>query len=297
MKKPLFSCVIPVKGERPFFDEALASLKSQGMGDDLEIIVQDADVLTQRHEGTEAQRGEKNSESLSLCVEKNIDGIRWFREGDLGQSDALNKGFAKAKGEWLFWLNADDVLLPGALKNLTQRLRVTEDCGEACGASGVEWIAGTMVTIDAKGRVLRCLRDRGRKEEYAGRPIRVFGPSSFFRKELFERVGGLDVSLRYCMDTDLWCKFREAGVWFEKVGGYVWGFREHPGSITTGAKAPGEQARQNAEVGSMHGRHGIKVTGADVWAMRLRRLFDGSLVGAAFDTLRFKGKDWRRAFS
>lgn len=43
MKRPLFSCVIPVKGERPYFDEALRSLLQQGIGDDLEIIVQDAD--------------------------------------------------------------------------------------------------------------------------------------------------------------------------------------------------------------------------------------------------------------
>ena len=44
MKRPLFSCVIPVKGERPYFDEALKSLQNQGLGDDLEIIVQDGDV-------------------------------------------------------------------------------------------------------------------------------------------------------------------------------------------------------------------------------------------------------------
>ena len=60
--------------------EALDSLYMQGMGDNLEIIVQDADI-----------------------------------EPDKGQSDAFNKGFAKARGEWFFWLNADDILLPGAL--------------------------------------------------------------------------------------------------------------------------------------------------------------------------------------
>ena len=88
---PFFTCVIPVKGERPFFAEALASLESQGLGDELEIIVQDADV-----------------------------------EPDNGQSDALNKGFAKAKGELLFWLNADDVLLPGALKKVRRLIGQVE---------------------------------------------------------------------------------------------------------------------------------------------------------------------------
>ena len=87
MKTPLFSCVVPVKGERPFFGEAIESLKAQGLCDELEIIIQDADI-----------------------------------EPDAGQSDALNKGFAKANGEWLFWLNADDVLLPGALKKVLDRI-------------------------------------------------------------------------------------------------------------------------------------------------------------------------------
>lgn len=41
MSNPLLSCVIPVKGDRPFLKDALASLESQGMGEDKEIIVQD----------------------------------------------------------------------------------------------------------------------------------------------------------------------------------------------------------------------------------------------------------------
>ena len=253
MKRPLFSCVIPVKGARPYFDEALESLLSQGMGDDLEIIVQDADV-----------------------------------EADLGQSDALNKGFAKAKGEWLFWLNADDVLLPGALEKVRDFINRVER------VERVEWIAGDMVVIDGEGKVIRCQKDRGSFRAYEGKPIRVFGPSSFFKRELFERVGGFDVSLRYCMETDLWCRFREAGAWFKKTGSYVWGFREHDGSTTTGAKKPGEQARQDREVAEMHERRCVQMTAGDVRALRLRRLLDGSFIKAIFDTIRFKGKKWSK---
>jgi glycosyltransferase involved in cell wall biosynthesis len=126
MKRPLFSCVIPVKGARPYFDQALESLLSQGMGDDLEIIVQDADVrsggvgelgvgelnheIHERHENGRGVRGRELAVS-----DGGLEVVRWFREADKGQSDALNKGFAKARGEWLLGLNADDVLLPGAL--------------------------------------------------------------------------------------------------------------------------------------------------------------------------------------
>ena len=146
MKTPLFSCVIPVKGLRPFFDEALQSLYAQDMGDDLEIIIQDGDI-----------------------------------ESDKGQSDALNKGFAKARGEWLFWLNADDVLLPGALKSLEFRVKSLE-------FKDVEWIAGDMVLIDGEGKVVRCQKDRGSYRAYEGKQIRVFGPSSFFRRELLDTI-------------------------------------------------------------------------------------------------------------
>ena len=292
MKRPLFSCVIPVKGARPYLDEALESLLSQGMGDDLEIIVQDGDVGMGNGE-----RGTGNGEGIprrpkGVVAEGDAlagvgmgNGVRWYREADKGQSDALNKGFSKAKGEWLFWLNADDVLLPGALKSLELKVKSLE-------FKDVEWIAGDMVVIDGEGKIVRCQKDRGSFRAYEGKPIRVFGPSSFFRRELFERVGGFDVNLRYCMDTDLWCRFREVGAWFKKTGIYVWGFREHEGSTTTGAKKPGEQSRQDREVVAMHERRGVKMTAADVRALRLRRLLDGSFIKAIFDTIRFKGKKW-----
>ena len=156
MSNPLFSCVVPVKGARPYIAEALASLESQGLGEELEVIVQDGG------EGSggvgELVSGGVEGELVSGGVESG--GVRRFREKDVGQSDALNKGFAKAKGEWLFWLNADDVLLPGALKKVRELIMsrepsTSDEVAKAPSTSAATphestftWIAGDTVYID-----------------------------------------------------------------------------------------------------------------------------------------------------
>ena len=252
MKRPLFSCVVPVKGSRPYMDAALASLRNQGMGNDLEIIVQDADV-----------------------------------EPDDGQADALNKGFAKANGEWLFWLNADDVLLPGALQRVKTLIHSTTTTSDY---NSPQWIAGNVVEIDAEGRVIRCLWDRGRKVAYEGLPVRAYGPSAFFRRELFEKVGGFDVSLRYAMDTDLWCKFRAAGYWYQKILEYVWAFRIHEGSKTGSPdKAVEEKRRQRAEILRLNERHHIRDSRLAFLGLRLCKVLDGSYLRGWRDTRRMRG--------
>lgn len=250
MTKPFFSCVVPVKGPRPFFDEALASLKAQGLGDDLEIIIQDADV-----------------------------------ESDSGQSDAFNKGFAKAKGEWLFWLNADDVLLPGALKRVKE---VIDRRG-----TKVDWIAGNDCYVDMNGCVERCMREAGWKRFYHGLPVRTFGPSSFFRRELLEVCGPFDTSLHYCMDTDLWCKFRAAGYWYVKVPHYVWGFRIHGGSKTSGALVGEIPPRMREEIAIVDKRCGMNHWRMRLLMLRVIRLLDGSTLKSTVDTIRFRGKNWK----
>ena len=237
--------------------EALVSLETQGMDGDLEIIVQDADV-----------------------------------EPDRGQSDALNKGFAKSHGEWLFWLNADDVLLPGALKAVKEM--VSDFRFQVSGAARVDWIAGDMMHIDVEGKVIDCRRDWGWKSVYRNQQVQVYGPSSFFRRALFEKCGGFDTSLRVCMDVDMWMKFRERGHWYYKLPRYVWGFREHAGSLTRSkCRDADELKNQWWEISEMQKRHGISPSALDCLRARLLRLISGSYLIGAFDTLRYRGKDYR----
>ena len=247
MNSPLFSCVIPVKGERPFFGEAIDSLKAQGLGDNLEIIVQDADV-----------------------------------EPDAGQSDALNKGFAKTSGEWLFWLNADDVLLPGALKKVLDRINRIDR---------INWIAGDTVYLDEKG-IVKDVRTDAKWRSWFGKHLSVWtgGPSAFFRRELWEKRGGFAADLKYAMDIDLWTRWAKAGERFVGLGDYVWGFRMHEGSKTMGG---GNESAQREERARIDARHGVSSDGFWRGLTRVASVLDGSWSKRISNARRLKGRHWR----
>lgn len=259
MKYPLFSCVIPVKGDRPFFKDALASLGSQDMGDELEIIVQDGDI-----------------------------------ESDAGQSDALNKGFAKTKGEWLFWLNADDVLLPGALKKV-RALISSCALGTSAGKpheGDLSWIAGDTVYIDERGMVKE-VRCDARWRPWFGDKLSVWtgGPSAFFRRELWEKCGGFNVGLKYVMDIDLWTRWAKTGVRFAELNDYVWGFRIHAGSKTMGGRNLDEYRSERA---SLMCKHGVKHETFWRNLTRAASVLDGSWLNRRFDSARLRGCKYNR---
>ena len=247
----LFSCVVPVKGARPFLQEALSSLSRQGLDDDLEIIIQDGDA-----------------------------------EPDAGQSDALNKGFAKAHGEWLFWLNADDLLLPGALAAVRSKIRKAESQGFP-----LEWITGNQLLIDDAGRVLKCsVGHKWHDWLYRHAVPHVYGPSSFFKRELFKRVGGVNASLFYCMDWDLWIKFMKAGARFERMNDYIWAQRQWIGSKTQREMPFQDQEKFEKEIRSMLTENGLSVTASGLFLYRAWRLFNGNYVREGIDTFMMKGK-------
>src|SRR5687768_1094026 len=111
----------------------------------------------------------------------------WVSEKDRGQSDAIAKGFARATGDVLCWLNSDDLYLPGALE--AARRAFDEH---------PEWDALTAyhVRMDAESRIIsahRIPRQSPRLARWGIHPVNQ--QTCFFRRSMYERVGGIDLSL------------------------------------------------------------------------------------------------------
>jgi glycosyltransferase involved in cell wall biosynthesis len=127
----------------------------------------------------------------------------WVSEPDRGYADALRKGFERATGDILCWINAGDLLLPGAL----------DAAREALEATGADMIFGDDFYIDEAGRVISFsrgyVRDLRAAMLYGGwTPLQ---DACFWRRSLYERVGGIDAALRYAADYDLFLRFAMTG--------------------------------------------------------------------------------------
>jgi len=122
----------------------------------------------------------------------------WISEKDGGQSDALRKGFSRATGDLLGWLNSDDILCAGALLKI----------GEAYEASPGSIIAGNVEVFTEnqphRSWIIRQrhLNARDMVAGWSGRAC-YSQPGVFFPKDAYDQSGGIDDSLNWGMDRDL----------------------------------------------------------------------------------------------
>jgi glycosyltransferase involved in cell wall biosynthesis len=143
----------------------------------------------------------------------------WTSEKDRGQSDAIDKGFARATGDILFWLNSDDVLTPGAIARVRKAM-----------ADHPDWdvVTGNSVHIDGQSRILSVHRVPRESWGMMRRGvIHVTQQTCFFKRELYSRVGGLNHDLHWVMDIELWLRMGEAGARWGHLPNVLGAFREH----------------------------------------------------------------------
>jgi glycosyltransferase involved in cell wall biosynthesis len=180
---PLVSIVTPSMNQGQWLEESIRSVLGQDYPR-IEYLVMD---------------GGSTDGSLDL-LRKYQDRVP-FRSGpDGGQSQALRTAYEHMKGEILSWVNADDVYLPGAVATAVRALMADPQLG---------MVYGNAEFIDPEGRALGPavhVAAVGDADPLLRLGDCIVQPAAFFRRTAYEAVGGLDASLHWTMDYDLWLR-------------------------------------------------------------------------------------------
>lgn len=201
-----FSIITASFNQGRFIRECIESVRSQGV--EFEHIIVDA-----------------RSTDETLDVLREYPHLQWASEFDEGQTDAINKGFRQASGDWVMWLNSDDCLRPGALK-MVEEFIVTHPKADV--------IYGECVFIAENGT-----EQAWKKQHRFSGSVLVFcgcyipSTSCFYHRRVIERGVWLDPSFKVCMDFDFYVRIMEAGFQFEFIPAALANFRWHGSNIST----------------------------------------------------------------
>jgi glycosyltransferase involved in cell wall biosynthesis len=151
----------------------------------------------------------------------------WVSEKDKGQTDAINKGFARANGDILAWINSDDTYEPGAVSAAVKYLQEHPEVGMVyadCNFINEDGrVIGRFGSAQTDYRLLR--------QGYVHIPQQTM----FFRADLWKQVGPLDPSFYFAMDYDLWTRIA-ARTELKYLPGQTWAnFRLHSSGKTIAA--------------------------------------------------------------
>jgi glycosyltransferase involved in cell wall biosynthesis len=126
----------------------------------------------------------------------------WISEKDSGQAEAVNKGLRHAHGEIVAWLNSDDIYLPDAVSAAVRAFEAHPDAS---------LVYANMQAVDEQGRVINALTYRQVSLEDL-LCFQIIGqPAAFMRRRAFDAAGGLDTSLHFLLDHQLWIKLARQG--------------------------------------------------------------------------------------
>lgn len=276
LDKPLISIVTVVYNGEKFLEEAIESVLNQDY-DNIEYIIID---------------GGSTDKTVDI-IKKYEDKIDyWVSETDEGQSDAFNKGFSVCQGALVSWLNGDDILLPGAL---------TEVAKTFIKNPSINWIVGNIIWMTEDKKLILARKGENWNTQLAKYGIlNVYGPTTFFTLDLFNKVGKLHNWMHYRMDTELWWRFVEAGESYERLENYIWALRVHKDAKTTGGYFEG------SELSSVNHPSQLQMKKEDEYILKhhINKSIYGKLlinlirsttpryISSLIDSFRNKGKDY-----
>jgi glycosyltransferase involved in cell wall biosynthesis len=232
--RPLVSVVTPSFNQGRFIRETIESVLGQGYPN-IEYLIMD---------------GDSTDDTVKILQEYG-DRLTWVSEPDRGQADAINRGWRRARGQVLAYLNSDDTYLPDAVERAVACLEKHPEAGA---------VYGEGYHVEEAGTIL---------ERYPTEPFSmarleetcfICQPTVFLRREIVERVGYLDESLQYCMDYDLWIRIAQVAR-FVHTPYLLANTRLHADTKTVG-----QAARAHAEILRMIRRHFGRVPPSWIYA-------------------------------
>ena len=224
---PLISIITPSFNQASFIGDALESVQRQN-NENCEHLVID---------------GMSTDGTIDLLRDqtrnKGHQNIFWISERDSGQSEALNKGFRRANGEIIGWLNSDDRYRANCFDHVVQAFKDNPD---------VDIIYGDYLMVDEAGKMLKIRREI----EFNAfillyhRILYIPTTATFFRRRIFKEGNWLDEKLQYAMDLEFFIRLSGRGYRFKHVPHLLADFRMQPGSKT--CRAPHQQRMEHRQV-------------------------------------------------
>lgn len=201
--KPKISIVTPSFNQGQFIEETIQSIINQNYPN-LEYMIIDGGSTD-------------NTVQIIKKYEKYL--TYWVSEKDSGQSEAINKGFARATGEIICWLNSDDILMADALNKVADFFSSNKN---------LDLVNGQTVLIDKNSKIISSHFTLKQKKWYARHGIFYINqPAMFWRRTIFNSTGLLDNDFHTLMDREFLIRVFENDFNVGHLETFLAGFRIH----------------------------------------------------------------------
>lgn len=187
--QPLISVIVPVYNAAEFIPAALESVLAQNYSDYELIVVDDG-----------------STDDLTAVLQPYQSHIHYVRQENAGSAQARNTGLNSARGQFIVFFDADDLMLPGKLRQQAAFLQLHAEIG---------YVQSGWQQIDEDGRFLQTVQPWQDAPELTLESWLQYKPvqlgAIMFRRIWLDRVGGFDPALRQAHDVDLMLRLNLAG--------------------------------------------------------------------------------------
>ena len=224
---PLISIVTPSLNQASFIGEALQSVQSQSYAN-WEHLVMDG----MSTDGTVDLLRD-------MALKREHRKLSWVSESDRGQSDALNKGFRRATGDIIGWLNSDDRYRAGCFEHIVKAFEENPS---------VDIVYGDYLIVDESGNPFQIRREI----EFSKfillyhRVLYIPTTATFFRRRIFDENNWLEANLQYAMDLEFFIRLSARGYRFKHIPQLLADFRIQPNSKT--CSSPDRQRMEHQQI-------------------------------------------------